>query len=755
MHVLVWVFLGSALVSIAILFSKYIIFQNYSVEVDQSKFRSDYVVPVGADSKQFIRDDAMGCAWDTTPSLIFSDTVSDTMPFLRLSRNAEPLVYYSHFFTGALGLIIGFFIFMANRRNLLHVLFGGLTAVSFVWYVLSLITWTSGDPSVVLFVWSLLAYIEPLLYILPIYFLYSFLRDKKPPSRLMLIFGALLTPIILFGPISEYNLPAFDYTDCARESQEGVLWQYIYWVEIMLTATLAFLIINYIRLAPDNKRKKEILLFGSGLLFFQISLLAGNIFGSISENWETAQYGNFGNFVFLGLISYLILRFDTFNVRVAGTKIFFATLSLFAISLVMVQNQTIGIILAFGVLIFVSVLGILFVTNARTMVRQQNELEILRGGTVQKDGSVEAHAKAIVENLSVGIIAYDNDFKILTINKSAERIVGVSGKDVIGRRIVPKDVEMQTLTPLVQVLYPALSKESTKKDIDYMVKDLPTTTQNDITISYPEERRLEVISMPIPSHASGTIQNFVKIIRDVTVEKKIDERKSEYITIVAHQLRTPLAGIKWALRSLLDNDMGDINEEQRAIVNRSYTASENLIHIVGDLLNVAAIEEESSGWVMTKASLMDVVSNVVESTSLRAKQKKIDVTIIHRGEKIAPISIDVPRIEIMLRNIIENAIDYTPEEGMVSIGVKNEKDHLIVSVTDTGIGISPNEQKKLFEKFHRGTKAYAMETDRSGLGLYLANEIAKKHGGFIVIHSKEGEGTTVEVWLPTKHSTSV
>jgi len=166
------------------------------------------------------------------------------------------------------------------------------------------------------------------------------------------------------------------------------------------------------------------------------------------------------------------------------------------------------------------------------------------------------HIETIIENLTIGLIEYTGNFTLVRINKTAERLLGVNREDVVSHRITPEDIKRKSLRSLVEVSYPALSKTAEKLDKEVTGSD---NDIHEINIKHPLEKELQVTTIPIVNPSTGESKGFIKIIRDITREKIISKSKSEFISIAAHQLRTPLSAIKWALRLLIDGDMGALD----------------------------------------------------------------------------------------------------------------------------------------------------------------------------------------------------
>lgn len=354
---------GLFLLSLVAVFVRYVVLERYDVIYDPALFAVEYPMAVSADPKEMIAADVMGCSWDTAPYLLFSDNVD------------SPLLYFSHLFPGVLALLVGLFIYISNRKNAVNRVFWLLSIVFFAWCIGDLIVWASEKPGVILFFWSTLMYLELLMYFLPLYLLYLFTKNKHLPFQLLLFVLVLFLPNILLNP-TDAGLGGFDYTNCDREAAEGPLWYYTYALELLFVLVLSWFYVHQRQFIEDPKKKRELDIFATGLILFQMSLLVGSVVGTISENWYLAQYGIFGNVIFLVLMSYLISRFDTFNMRVIRAQIFAGMLSVSALSLLFVKDRGISTAVAVIVLCLSLFLGKLLVDSVRpTAPEQKNETE--------------------------------------------------------------------------------------------------------------------------------------------------------------------------------------------------------------------------------------------------------------------------------------------------------------------------------------------------------------------------------------------
>lgn len=233
----------------------------------------------------------------------------------------------------------------------------------------------------------------------------------------------------------------------------------------------------------------------------------------------------------------------------------------------------------------------------------------------------------------------------------------------------------------------------------------------------------------------------------ITHLKEVDRVKSEFISLASHQLRTPLTGIRWAHHALLEGQAGEVSNEQRRILERSLDRTQAMMGLVGELLDVARIEDQKYRLLKEHVDAGQLVRGVVDQFSEAADRRKISFEVSVESH-LPKITIDKTKLSIAMGNLIDNAIKYTPAGGKVTISAAQSGDMVCIKVADTGIGIPEEDQYRAFSKFFRSSNAIAMYTRGSGLGLYISRTIVEKHGGTIAVESAEGEGSTFTICLP-------
>ncbi len=229
---------------------------------------------------------------------------------------------------------------------------------------------------------------------------------------------------------------------------------------------------------------------------------------------------------------------------------------------------------------------------------------------------------------------------------------------------------------------------------------------------------------------------------------EIDNVKSEFVSVAAHQLRTPLTGIKWSYLTLLDKETGPLNKTQKEIAEKGLETIDYTISVINDLLNTARLEEGKSGFNFTVQPIGPVIEEILKQHQAVLEEKKIKLDLGIPLSSSFAFKFDKEKLAIVFDNILANAVKYTPPNGTISFkSFRREKD-IQFKISDSGIGIPKKDLDKVFSKFFRAKNAIGFETSGSGLGLYVAKNIIEKHGGTIELESEENRGTTFTITLP-------
>jgi signal transduction histidine kinase len=227
----------------------------------------------------------------------------------------------------------------------------------------------------------------------------------------------------------------------------------------------------------------------------------------------------------------------------------------------------------------------------------------------------------------------------------------------------------------------------------------------------------------------------------------LDALKSEFVATVSNDLRSPLTLMR-GYATMLEM-VGDLNNQQEGYVQKIVIGVESMSRLVNNLLDLGRIEADV-GLRLEMLSVHDVVENVTESLSMQAAQKQIQIQTSIPKETIPLIEADQALLTQALHNLVENAIKYTPAGGEVQVSVFFRHDRMVFEVRDTGIGVSPIDQPRLFEKFYRSANREAKRERGTGLGLAIVKSIAERHGGQVGLQSQLGSGSTFFVSVPIR-----
>jgi PAS domain S-box-containing protein len=363
-------------------------------------------------------------------------------------------------------------------------------------------------------------------------------------------------------------------------------------------------------------------------------------------------------------------------------------------------------------------------------------LNILDDTEMARRSAVEERNKtlAIIQNFSDAILFFNEDNILELVNPLAEKYLDEKKEDIIGMRTdellaVPKT---KSLMEILEVSEGSPVKQVFRKE--FMAKP---------------NFYLEITSVMliIDSKLKGTLL----VLHDITREKNIEKMKSEFVSISAHQLRTPLSAIKWTLRMVLDKDIGAITPEQKDVLEKSYASNERMINLVNDLLNVTRIEEGRFLYKPEPVQIEELIQAAVDNLQEEAKRRKMSLAFAKTGRSLLPmVKLDKEKMKLALDNLITNALKYNnSENGKVEVSIKkNDKEEMQVEIKDNGLGIPTDQQSRIFTKFFRGENVIRMEVDGSGLGLYTTKNIIEAHGGKIWFKSEEGKGATFYLTLP-------
>lgn len=252
-----------------------------------------------------------------------------------------------------------------------------------------------------------------------------------------------------------------------------------------------------------------------------------------------------------------------------------------------------------------------------------------------------------------------------------------------------------------------------------------------------------------PVLADGRLVGRVCILRDVTYFKELDTMKTEFVNTVSHDLRSPLTLMR-GYATMLEM-VGQLNEQQQGYVKKIISGVENMARLVNNLLDLGRIEV-GVGLQLEIAPIYEIIERVTSTLQMQASQKNINLGVEMAFDQSVMIEADTALLQQALYNLVENAVKYTPQDGRVAVRAQISGDALRFEVRDSGIGIAPVDQPRLFEKFYRGGQREAREQKGSGLGLAIVRSIVERHGGRVWLESQLGQGSTFFLEVPLRQS---
>ncbi len=349
--------------------------------------------------------------------------------------------------------------------------------------------------------------------------------------------------------------------------------------------------------------------------------------------------------------------------------------------------------------------------------------------------------RAIISNFTSPIIAYDQNFVVTAFNGAAEDLFKIKSENVLGEKISPEWASQDEFKILAQVVFPSLAPTME-------FKSDPDEYPQIMDINFPDPYLELTVTTVRVRDSFGRILGFFKLVQDRTREEQLISSKSEFLTVAAHQLRTPLSAIRWTFESAIKGDFGEMTDEQKKALQSGLLASEKVLKTANDLLDIANIESGKFGYNFVENNILEVAREIIKSYQLLASEHNIKIYLDSPKEGIPNFLFDAIRIRIVFQNIIENAIRYNVENGEIVIKMEIKGEYLEISIKDTGIGIPEKEMPKLFSKFFRASNVVKHETEGTGLGLYIAKNIIEAHGGSIRADSIENRGSTFYFTIP-------
>jgi two-component system phosphate regulon sensor histidine kinase PhoR len=359
----------------------------------------------------------------------------------------------------------------------------------------------------------------------------------------------------------------------------------------------------------------------------------------------------------------------------------------------------------------------------------------------------ESRLNAILSSMAEGLVAIDNDRKVIMMNQAAGILLRTAPQEATGRDVRDLLVFFREDKELPYEEVP-IERAMTERNI------ISVSLLDNLSVRAKNGQLFPVAMMIAPLLTSGEPSGpavggagAIILFRDVTKEREIDQAKTELVSLASHQLRTPLSAINWYAEMLIGQEVGTLTDKQKEYLQALSDANHRMIELVNSLLNVSRIDLGTFAIEPTPIDFASIGKSVLSELEPQVLAKKLKVTVEH-DPNLPAVSADPKLVRIIFQNLLSNAVKYTPSGGEIKLAIALTPPNLLITIADTGYGIPASQQAKIFTKLFRADNIRDKEAEGTGLGLYIVKSIIEVSGGKIEFDSLEGKGTTFRVTMP-------
>ncbi len=338
---------------------------------------------------------------------------------------------------------------------------------------------------------------------------------------------------------------------------------------------------------------------------------------------------------------------------------------------------------------------------------------------------------AILFSIADGIIMTDYSGKVILSNRRVKALLGIDPSEKLEDRNIQDIIKTEEISR---------SLEDAKNTKENIIKEIKLN---------PEEQLSKIIraDTAMVSHSeSGEELGTVTVIRDITLEKEIEQMKDDFVHSITHDLRSPMTSIRGFLEFLLDGSAGELNEQQREFLEIVDNSSTRLLGMINDILDVAKLDSGTMPLEIVKVDMYEMAKNVINSLMSQAKKDNIKLKVIKENE-LEELDADKNLIIRAITNLVSNALKFTPTDGEIKIILTKVEEQLQVAVEDTGAGMPEEYLDKIFNKFEQ-VKGSKGRTKGTGLGLTITKYVIEAHSGKIWVESELDKGSRFIFLLP-------
>jgi PAS domain S-box-containing protein len=347
----------------------------------------------------------------------------------------------------------------------------------------------------------------------------------------------------------------------------------------------------------------------------------------------------------------------------------------------------------------------------------------------------KSYSENILATMAEGLVAVSEDGVIEMANRASRALTGYSEEELIGQRLVPR-------------LFPGRDREKAIQAMDE-ARGRGILKQLDLILDAKDGREIPInFNAAVLRDEDGKEQGMVIILHDMTKEKEVDKMKSEFISTVTHELRTPLTSIEGFISLILARKVGDIQPKQEEFLNIVKTQSKHLKKLIQSLLDFSRIASGKVEIERKPTSIKDMINEVMGGMRPQIAEKGIDLDVTIDPD-LPQVFGDDEKIGMAFANILGNSIKFTGKKGKIKVAAEKRDSDVLVSVSDTGVGIEKNKIEKVFDRFYQIDSSLTRKAGGAGIGLAIAKEVVEAHKGRIWVESEgEGRGSKFSFTIP-------
>jgi len=642
------------------------------------------------------------------------------------------------FLSGLSSLLLAIYVYKKNPKAKLNQNFLYFGFIVSLWCFADFVTLLSRD----LFWFKANNVIGSAVPVAGLFFAYA-LANKKMGNWFkifLFLFCAAIFIVDFSGPLLVKNVVYF--YDLGSEIIFGPVFNIWSICIIVLTLAAIFIPLSVIK-EVDSQRKKQILYYTVGEIMFAVWAVTVSVILPLLGFTRLSAFGSSAMIFLIGFTSYAIIKYHLMEISSLFFKAFIYSFVIVFIVAFLLLLMFVGFsffeqslmwpiyVIAVLISIVLFLIGRLFFIEKSNLEKAKNDLiELLKKSEENRvKAEIERDKTAtIVSSFTDSLIIINDKNEIFSINPEAEKIL-----ELDKNKLLEKSFQAMADFPKAKPLMSILDSE------------LKNISRKEVELSKGFIVEMSVIPLNLDKNNIGHLI----VLHDVSREKLVEKMKTEFVSLAAHQLRTPLSIIKWSMSMLKKGDFGKLTKKQSDIVKSTFQNNERLISLVSDLLDVTHIEEGRYLYKVSETDIRKIIELAINNYKEEAKRRKIKIDF-EKPETFPLIMLDIEKMKLAIQNFIDNAIKYSKDGGKIMVTLKNDEGKIELKVQDFGMGIPEEQQNKIFNKFFRGDNARKVNTVGSGLGLFLSKNIVEAHGGKMWFESKENVGTSFYFSLPIK-----